>query len=436
LTSNHLLSKDGDSGTRRTSHPHGKRPVMCVHHLFRLRRRSAVSSIIGGLIVLTLLLSAVGTMVFVSERYDQYQQIVTDMTQYRNQQLSEKLVINSPGLALLSSAGMWGSGCVTTYNCYNITVSNSGNVGVQIVRIYINSTGSTGTGCNPKLCVLNPTSSIASFAFSQANQFLNPGELNHAIVIALPVTMILPNPTPASPQNTVMLVTSRGNVFAFQWPFQLQFFGQSQSAFSSGIMKVAYQLSKSGGYDSKNEPAAGGSLTSTYCHKEPAAPYPAPSYDAEQLSGISGVGVVGNTLWFMNPWVTNTILLTTQTATGGSPNSTQMYIYVNVINTGSTPYTLSAGSIDLTWRDQDHLDGLLIGVFYQGRFYASSPSIAPGTNYYAIFHLNTMKLGDWPPPSSNPVMFWGSASLTDNTKDSTYFSGSILLSGLWIRASC
>ena len=35
-------------------------------------------------------------MVFVSQQYDQYQQIANKMTQYRNQQQSEKLVTNFP----------------------------------------------------------------------------------------------------------------------------------------------------------------------------------------------------------------------------------------------------------------------------------------------------------------------------------------------------
>jgi hypothetical protein len=294
---------------------------------------------------------------------------------------------------------------------------------------------------------------MASYGFYQRNQFLNPGEVNHAIIIALPVAIgLLPNPTPASPQNTVMLVTARGNVFSFQWPFQLQFYYQSQSAFSSGIMKVAYQCTSancgSSGYDSKNEPGVTGKSGATgYCHTEPLVAYPAPSYDAEQLAGINGVGVGDSgVLTFVNPWVTNTIFTSTETVPTVT-NTTQMYIYVNVINTGSAPYSPVAGSIDLMWYSADHIDGLLIGVYYQGKFYApsSTPSIAPGTNYYAIFHINYVKLENWPPPQSKngsgetpslPIMYWGAASLTDNYENGAYYSGSILLSGLWIRQQC
>lgn len=409
-----------------------------------LRGERAVSTVIGGLIMLTLILSALGTVVLVSEQYDLYQRIDTQMGQYHNQQLSEKLVVNSPGLTLLTStlAGSWGSGCAgsgASYNCYNLTASNLGDVGVQVVRIYINSTGS---GCTTP-CIFNPTTSIASYAFNQAQQFLNPGEVNHALILALPVSILLPSPTPAFPKNTVALVTSRGNVFAFQWPFQLQIYGQSQSAFSSGIMKVAYQStsSTSGGYDSKNEPGVtGGSGTSTYCHTEPLVSYPAPSYDAEQLNGINGVGAGDSgVLTFVNPWVINTILTSAETIPTLT-NATQMYMYVNIINAGSTAYYPVAGSIDITWYSADHVDGLLIGVFYEGKFYASSstPSIAPETNYYAIFHIDIVKLQNWPPPSNDPlpIMYWGAASLTDNYENGTYYSASVLVPGLWIRSSC
>ena len=109
--------------------------------IFRFRRRRAVSTMIGGVIILSVLLTALGTMVFVSQQNDQYQQSVNKMGQYDSQLLSENLVFNSPGLTFLTSDTVpgWGSGCTTTYICYNMTLSNWGGVGVQIVRIYINS---------------------------------------------------------------------------------------------------------------------------------------------------------------------------------------------------------------------------------------------------------------------------------------------------------
>jgi hypothetical protein len=409
-------------------------------------------------------------MVFVSQQYDQYQQTVNKMGQYESQQFSEKLVINSPGLIILTSAAIssWGSGCTTTYNCYNLTISNLGGVGVQITRIYINSTGPAGSGCSysvssphPQPCILNPTSVIASYAFNQANQFLNPGEVNHGVVLALPFA--LPDPSPASPQNSILIVTSRGNVFSFQWPVPLQVFGQSQSAFSSGIIKVAYQ-SISGGYDSKNEPGISGTSQTgglTYCHNEPLQNYPAGASYAEELTGITGVGVTGNALYFVNPWVTYVSGyggVLGSTINVGRTATTQMYIYVNIIDTGQTAYTPTAGSMDVGWYSANHLDGTLLGVYYKvngiGKFYpavafggaANAPIITPGTSYYAIYKMNTMKLDNPPSPSSNgampsgSVMFWGDASITNgsggnpgNAEDQSYFSGTVLLSGFLVR---
>jgi hypothetical protein len=122
-----------------------------------------------------------------------------------------------------------------------------------------------------------------------------------------------------------------------------------------------------------------------------------------------------------------------------------MYIYAIVINTGKTSYAPTAGSIDLTWYGSNHLDGTLLGVYYKGIFYSVAPSIAPGTSYYAIYKMNqaTMKM-DNPPPQGGgtltSIMWWGDASITDgsgsNAEDQSYFAGTLLLSGLWMRSKC
>jgi hypothetical protein len=210
-------------------------------------------------------------------------------------------------------------------------------------------------------------------------------------------------------------------------------------------MKVAYVGYNGGGYSSSNEPAfTGGKATSTYCHTE----------TGETVTGIhgvggKGVGVSGNTLYFVYPWITDTIL---ESAAGDGtvafqnssdiPSTsayTQMYAYVLVINTGQYSYTPSAGSIDLPWYSADHLDGPLIGVYYKATFYpaTSAPTITPSTSYYAIYEITTHYVTNNP---SSAVMFWGDASVTDgsgsNAEDSTYFSGTVLVPGLWIRTSC
>lgn len=424
----------------------------------RFHGKRAVGTMIGGMIILTILLTVLGTMVFVSQQYDRYQQIANRMTQYRQQQELENLVANYPGL--VANPGWNGcNGC----NMYNMTLSNLGGVGVQITAVYITSIGS---GCI-SLCVLNPSPSSTSYAFKQSTQFLNSGETNHAVLLYLPSTVSLPNTVPAT--NTILIVTSRGNEFSFQWPFQTQVGGQSTSAFSAGIMKVAYQCSTCGtavGYDSKNEPGLGGTGTRStgYCHAESSSD--STSERPQQFTGItlggSNIGDSG-TLWFVNPWVTQTILCTAAPGVQASncsscstcTNQTTIYLYVNITNTGTTAYTPVAGSLDLTWYGSNHIDGNFIGMYYNNAFVsisATNPPTVPcatcGSSspdyFYGIFRATVVTLdvatgGTWPPPSQSSVMFFGSLSLTDNLETgypTPFVGGTALSSGLWIRYQC
>ena len=74
-----------------------------------------------------------------------------------------------------------------------------------------------------------------------------------------------------------------------------------------------------------------------------------------------------------------------------------MYILVIVINTGQNSYALTAGSLDVFWYSAIHIEGNLIGVWYEnstyptGKFYpvTSPASIAPGKSYYAIYQITT-----------------------------------------------
>ena len=439
---------------------------------FRRSRRRAVSTMIGGLIILTLILTALGTMVFVSQQYDQYQQTLNQMARYQDQARSENLVANSPGLTIVTSAIIsgWGPGCKTAFNCYNMSLSNLGGVGIQIARIYINSTGSGCSYPNPQPCILNPTSKIAAYAFNQANQFLNPGEVTHAVLLALPIVVTLPSLYYS--QNTIFIVTSRGNVFSFQWPFPIQIFGgQSQSAFSIGTIKVAYQdisATDSGSAtctapNGSGDPMPGGSGCDSshdyhgaprntspqapYCHNELEQNYVAPTNYAEELTFPAGV-VKGTTLYFVNPWVTLAILEDARTDAGSTyPPNTQMYIYINITNTGNAPYTVAGGTLDLTFSGSNHIDGNLIGIYYNAstttvkiapQFYIASATqtqtVAMGNSFYAIFKVTLIQLD--PSYLSSSSMFWGSLSLTNNVEGTGFVGGVGLSSGLWIRYSC
>ena len=336
---------------------------------------------------------------------------------------------------------------------YNMSLSNLGGVGAKIVRIYINSTVS-GSGCQT-LCVLNPTLTITQYSFSQAQQFINVGETNHAVLQYLPSTVTLPL---GSYSNTILVVTSRGNIFSFRWPIPFQMGGQSQSAFSAGIVKIAYQYSQglTGGYDSSNEPGpvaagSGGTGGTGYCHQEPAQAYPAGATYAEKLA-VNYQGVTGGVLWFVSPWITQPIFNTAQTngpAPPGHPtwpsNLTTLYLYVTITNVGISNLTIGAGTIDLTWYSYNWLDANLIGFYMgapPGTFYqvGSTQKIVPGQSFYAIFKVVSLSLGTsqstWPPPGTESVMFVGSAALTSATTGSTYIAGVALTSGLWVRYSC
>ena len=283
----------------------------------------------------------------------------------------------------------------------------------------------------------------------------------------MPIAVTLPSGSAS--QNTIQIVTSRGNVFTFQWPFQIQIGGQSQSAFSAGIVKVAYQqktassgCSTTVGCDSKNEPGpvnggSGGTVQAGQCHNEPPQPYPAGASYAEEVTGVTAwsqtLGKVapvgdGGVLWFVNPWVTAPILVTAcNDGTDCASNTTTLYLAVNITNTGTANYTVAGGSLDLTWYGSNHIDGSLIGIYYNAskatgpQFYSLSTTqqVASTKSFQAIFRVTTLELdtgsgGDWPP--ANDIMFWGSVSLTDNAKDSTFVGGVSLSSGLWIPVSC
>jgi len=460
--------------------------TMAKRASFRLRRRSAIAPIIAGLIILTLIVTMLSTMVFISQQYDYYQQIATKMTQQDQQRELENLVANYPGLVqwTISSSYGWGAGCVTSYNCYNLTISNLGGVSVQIVAIYITSVGG---GCT-SLCVLKPSSSSTSYIFLGSTQFLNEGETNHIVLLYLPLGSKgnLPSGTG---QNTITIVTSRGNEFSFQWPLQIQILGgQTTAAFSAGIMKVAYQCVTCGigtGYDSENEPGVpggSGSPATGYCHYESTSNAESANEIPQEFTGITVGGQPipdsGN-LWFVNPWLTQEIFCTTApggkassncSSCSGCTNQTTLYLYVNITNTGATGYTPAGGSLDLTWYGSNHIDGTLIGMWYENNqsltwqfypigasnapmvycaTYSQCESSRPASNpdfFYGIFRVTAVTLGSssstWPPQvvsaSAYPlgVTFWGSLSLSNNLENTQFVGGTELSTGLWVRTSC
>ena len=209
-------------------------------------RRKAVSTIIGGIIILTVFLSALTAMVVISQQYDAYQNISGKMSQKDIDRLSENVTALYPGLALVSSG-------TCTLCQYDLFLSNLGGVGAQIVEIYINSTlgsaGCTVQNVNVKgACILHPSQTASNFVFNVNDGYLNAGEFNHTVRFWLP--FLLPNPGvgAAIPANTIWFGTTRGRVFTFQWPFPAN--PLALPGFSPNIIrgdtKIAYVGSQNG----------------------------------------------------------------------------------------------------------------------------------------------------------------------------------------------
>jgi hypothetical protein len=173
-------------------------------------RRKAVSSIIGGLIILTVILTALTAMVLVAQQYDTYQSILDVMSQKDIDRLSENIIAVYPGIY----GPQLVSGCGGSCNQYNMSLTNLGGIGTQIVRMYLNS---TPPGDCYRLCVFGDSSVPSAFHFLSSTSFINPAEAGHVLVFWLPITINLPTDSPQA--NTISLATSRGRTFSFEWPF-------------------------------------------------------------------------------------------------------------------------------------------------------------------------------------------------------------------------
>lgn len=392
--------------------------------IVKFRRRSAVSTMIGGIIVLTLLLTALGTMVFVSQRYDSYQGIVNQMSQIDINRFSENLGGNGgntgavyPGLTYLGTSS--GASCGGNCNKYNMTISNLAGIGTQITRVYINSTtglcaASTGG------CILDPvpsSTSCANTCFRSSDRFVNPGEYSHGVLLWLAQKL----PDSAYGANTISIATTRGRVFSFQWPFPPV--GQalpSGIAIATGVMRIAY-TGTSGGYDSKNEGTGG-----SYCHSEGTQQIPA---------GSAG------TLYFINPWVTNTIFEDAFPSSG--QNHTTFYMDAAFTNTKTSSITVNTGTLliqtALSTANNKvfFVGGGLLGTYYGTSFYGpgglpGSPTVTPGATVTLIFRMFAWVTGS----DMSGVSFTGTASISNQLKDGNYVGGTIVLDGLYVRPSC
>jgi len=413
-------------------------------------RRKGVSTMIGGLIILTLFLTALSVMVYISQQFDSYQTTAENMNQMDIQAFSENLAAVYPGI--YGGSMVTGGSCTGGCYSYTVLVSNEATIGTQIVRLYINS--SVAPGCT-NLCVLNlpdpAKPSPQPFTIQSSTSFVNPSEFSHQVTFYLNSTVSLPA---AIGSNTVSLVTARGRGFAFQWPFA-PIGVPITSSMVSNTMKIAYQSTGIGGYDSSNEgPGASGS----YCHPEKPETISASPYGA---------------LNFVDPWITQQIFSgqglnggAFPVNTGTSPNDTRIFVYVNVTNSQSGPITVIGGNLvlHLFWQDPNQgqtvqvydleVGGPLVGVYYPavisgGTFYTSgsSPSIPAGASVLLIFRLWSWNwhsgnllvysyLTDFSAASISNVVFTGTAAITNGSKSGGYVGASFLVDGLYVRPGC
>jgi hypothetical protein len=207
-------------------------------------RRRGVETIIGGMIVLVLFLFALVAMVVLSQQYDLYQVSAATMQRRDTETFSENLEGVYPGIQpgdppqLTNPSDCAGSEC----NVYFIILANLG-IETQISRIYINSTESPG--CTTP-CVLDPSNTPAPDKFRASDAYINPGEMRHTILFWLPwdpskETETLTHyctvggVTVNYNCHVVTLVTSRGRVFSFHYPFSPQSGSSAIGAGGTGI---------------------------------------------------------------------------------------------------------------------------------------------------------------------------------------------------------
>ena len=440
-----------------------------------LTNRKAVSSMIGGIIILTLFLSALSMMVFISQQYDTYQSTVETMNQKDVDAFSENLVGTYPGLYLNGQENTGACATQTSLgfcNVYYLMISNHAAIGTEVTTIYINSTDNRayipgyqgpGVGC-VNLCVFGPSETPAPFTFLASTDFVNPSEGNHTLILYTNSTYTLPSNNYML--NSIAIVTTRGRVFSFQWPMPPTGVG-SISDLVSGVMQIAYTGSTPGPpYSSANEWAAvhaqpvgsGGTVSANYCHYE--------SNATEVKAGAYG------TLWFVDPWTTNTIFKDAfpayeQTGSKG----TAFYVSVVVTNDEPDPITIARGNI---WLQTSIVignpstmvvlvvGGPMIGTASTGggdwnpvsnSTGSSATTVAVGSSVMLIYKINEWNWGSnvWPgtaggvpsPLSLPAVTFSGMASMTNDEEGSsspsyagTYFSGTTIVDGLYVRPGC
>jgi hypothetical protein len=312
--------------------------------------RRAISTLIAGTIVLILLLTALGTMVFITQQYDAYQSILSAMSQEDAERFSESIAPVPPGLAVSNQPVLCGG---ASCNQYIMTLSNNGPIEVQITRIYINSTSVCTVFEN--FCIFDPSNITAPFTFQRSAALIEPTDSSHTVAFWLPSNLHLPGGIDA---NTISLVTSRGRVFTFQWMSPVGVAIPSELRLDVGPLRIIYDYNF---------------VTFT----RTTAPYDVP-------------GTVGCANWYPSP---------TPCYSPGwySPFPSGMVtFYVRISNIGGAPVTLLDGSYVLA-------EGLSGDQIDLEQFYIVTPMSQPCHDNY--FASSDFEIKYWPPggPSTCPT---------------------------------
>ena len=385
---------------------------------------------IGGMIVLTLFLTALVAMVLVSQQFDTYQSTAASMSQRDIARSSEKLQAVYPGL----KGGFPATGCGGQCNQYNMSLANTGTIGVQITQIYINSTqqttGCTVTNTNVKgPCVFGAGATITSFVFNSFDSYLYPGEVNHIVRLWVPQPIVLPNAT-FVPSNTIWVATTRGRVFSFAWPFPAAGQGLPGAGVPPTIYTGTMRVAFNGTHRSTNQ---------------------ADTCNVAQQALQLPAGGSGNTLNFVNPWITSTVM----DAVGGGTN---LYVYAYATNSLATQITFSWGEMVILVADSSDnskayfIGGPLVGIVYNqtgviGRQFSpggNTPvNINPGSDFYLIFQIQYIVIGSFSGNVVNGIpgdSFSGTATVNNGfgsqNPGATFREIEIFLNGLYVRSNC
>lgn len=173
-------------------------------------------------------------MVAISAQYDVYESVFAGSQQREINMYSENLLGAYPGII---NGTNWQVNCggSTCYN-YSILLNNLG-IGAQIARIYINTTiGASPAGC-AGVCIIDPasSSSLEPYKFRFLDRYVNAGESYHNVVFWLPVRLPAQCGSSTTGCNTIKVVTTRGRIFMFMYPFPILSAGAGIAEGGTGI---------------------------------------------------------------------------------------------------------------------------------------------------------------------------------------------------------